>query len=80
MGKAGPAMIMRNNYDRSLLLLRKVAQDFADLPSRAGVERSGRLVGQQDFRIGQQSAGDSNSLLLTSAECLWFEMKLVAES
>src|ERR1700680_4849891 len=73
VSKAGPAMVMRNNHDGSLLLFRKFSKDFADLPACVGVERRGRLVSEQDLGIGQQSAGDGNSLLLASAKCLRFQ-------
>jgi len=68
VGKIPPTRIVADNHDGSPMLTNLIAKDFADVLSSLGVERSGWLVGEKDWRISSQSAGNGDSLLLSRAE------------
>ena len=36
-----------------------------------GIETAGRLIGENNFRIGDQGAGDSDALLLATGKLIW---------
>ena len=36
-----------------------------------GIETTGRLIGENDFRISDQGASDGDALLLTTGELIW---------
>ncbi len=56
------------------MVVPEFAVDPAEQPEhlRGGlrVERAGRLVGEQDVRVGRQRAGDADALLLPAGELL----------
>jgi len=58
-----------------------LAEELQELVGRAGVERAGRLVGQQDLRAGDERAGDGGALLLSAGDLVGvlFEQRLDAE-
>ena len=59
--------IMGNNNDRRTLpvyVKKKIEYGL----SRFGIERSGRLVGKNQFRTGYKGAGNGDTLLLTARQ------------
>ena len=52
--------------DSDSIILFKLEHKVLDLCGRDRVERGGRLVHQQDLRIGGEGARDADTLLLTA--------------
>ena len=46
-------------------------KDRHDLDAGAGIQRSGRLIGQDDARMGDDGAGDRDALLLSTGQAGW---------
>ena len=67
VGKLGEARIVRDHADGGAVLV-QFFQQLHDRFAVAGVEVSGRLIGQQDGGRPSQRAGDSDTLLLTAGE------------
>lgn len=62
--------LMNRRYDRRLLLLRLPLQHLHDLQGSRAVEPRGRLVAQQQIRIGDQLVADRSPLPLTARDAL----------
>ena len=56
------------HHDDGAALAVQAVEDLDDLLARLGIQVSGRLVGQDDFRIVDQGAGNGDPLLLTAGE------------
>ncbi len=59
---------MRDHHDRSPMNDREIAQQLANRPAIGTVEAAGRLIGQDDRRIGRQRPANRPPLLLPSRE------------
>ena len=59
--------LVRDQHD-GLAAVVQLLEDAHDLFGRARVEVAGRLVGEEDGRIGDQRAGDGHALLLAAGE------------
>ena len=67
--------VMGDHDDRMSLLI-KVIEDLHDFAGRHGVKIAGRFVGEKDVRIGNQRAGDGDSLQLSAGQLF----RMVAEA
>src|SRR5712664_623379 len=67
LGKVGVALVVRDHADGGAVAV-QVAEQLHDRFAVFGVQVSGGLVGHQDEGIADQSAGHSDTLLLTSRE------------
>ncbi len=56
--------LMRDQQDRDAELAVNALQELKDRARRLGIERRGRLVAEQDARLGRKRPGDSDALLL----------------
>ena len=59
---------MGDHDDRAAVVVDEAAQELEDRAPVAGIERAGRLVGEDDLRPRDQRAGDRDSLLLAAGE------------
>src|SRR5688572_16551424 len=59
--------LVRNHQDGDPGLV-ELDEEFHDLERALGIEVAGRLVGEQDFGIGHQRAGDGDALLLAARQ------------
>ena len=59
---------MGNEDDGLLQRLVQFAEQVEDLVGRLGVEIPGRLVGDNESRIGDDGAGDADALLLAAGK------------
>ena len=64
----GGVRIVRHHDDRLLELGVQPLQQSQDLLARLGVEIAGRLVGEQQRRVGDDGARDRDALLLAAGE------------
>ena len=60
---------MGNHDDRSALVV-QLAEELHDLLARRLVERAGRLVRQQERRVGCQRTGNRHALLLSAGKLI----------
>ena len=60
--------VVGDHHHRVAVLVDDLAQQREHLASGAGVERSGRLVGEHDLRPGDERPGDRDPLLLSAGE------------
>ena len=67
-GVAGDVRLVGDEDHGHALLAVEALEDGHDLFARAGVQRAGRLVGQDDGRVVDQRAGDGHALLLAAGE------------
>ena len=65
----GDVLLVSDDHDRSALRCQLV-EDREDLVGRLAVEVSGRLVGEDERRVGDQGAGDRDALLLPTRQLL----------
>ena len=65
-GALGRVRIVRHHHDRLLELLIQPLQERQNLAGRLGVEIAGRLVGEQQRRVGDDRARDGDALLLSA--------------
>ncbi len=56
------------DHDDSVALGVDALEFFHDGEGRVGVEIAGRLVGEDDFGVSDDGAGDGDALLLTAGE------------
>lgn len=66
VGPLRDVSVVSDHDDRQLALGVEVVQEPEDCVPRAGVERAGRLVGQQQFRLADAGPSDRHPLLLPS--------------
>ncbi len=57
---------MGDDDQRLALLDRRAFEQFHDLDARVGVQRSGRLVGENRYGVREQGTGNGDALLLTT--------------
>ena len=60
--------------------MRDLLQDVHDLDGGLGVERAGRLVGQQDLGVVDKGAGNGHALHLAAGHLVRALVELVAEA
>ena len=60
--------VVGDHHDGLAEVVDAVAQQGEHLAGGAGVERAGRLVGEDDGRVGDQRAGDRDPLLLAAGQ------------
>ena len=60
--------VMGDHHDRVAVRVDDLAQECEHAPPGAGVQRSGRLVGEHHLGPGDQRPGDRDPLLLTAGE------------
>ena len=63
----GDLLRVRDEHDRCSLRV-QLAEDLHDLTAGSGVQRAGRLVGEQDARLYDHRTGDRHALALTAGE------------
>ena len=66
-GVAGDVGLVRDEHDRDAGAV-QVLEERHDLDARPGVERAGRLVGQDHDRVVDERARDGHALLLAARE------------
>jgi hypothetical protein len=59
---------VRDHHGRLPAVLNRLPQQLEDLAAGLGVEVAGRLVGEDDGRLRDESAGDRHALLLAAGE------------
>src|SRR5690606_40346945 len=64
----GCVRIVRDHDDRLALLFVQRLQQLEDLIARLAVQVAGRLVAQQDRRVGDDGARDADTLLLAAGQ------------
>src|SRR5262252_6552883 len=64
----GERVIVRHQHQRGAALLVASEQELDDLAAGRLVEIAGRLVGDEDGRVGRQRAGERHPLLLAAGE------------
>ena len=74
----GQLGVVRDHDDE--LLVRDLLQDVHDLDGGLGVERAGRLVGQQDLGVVDKGAGNGHALHLATGHLVRALVELVAEA
>src|SRR5450830_958416 len=72
--------IVRDHDDRLAHLPVQQLEDLQDLVSRSPIEIPGRLVAQQDIRVGHQGARNGNTLLLAAGQLLRVMAGTMAEA
>ena len=75
LGKIG---VVCDHNDKAIF--RNLLEQIHDLHARFGIERTGRLIGQQDFRIVDQRTRDRDTLHLTAGHLIRLFVDLIAES
>ena len=65
---AGDVQIVRHQDDADPLLFVQPLEHLQDFLARAGIQISGRFVGQQDRRMIHQGPGNGNALLLAAGK------------
>src|SRR3954447_612442 len=68
VGVTRPRRVVGDHHDRLAELADRLAHELEDLRAGAAVEVAGRLVGEDDRRLGREGAGDCDALLLPAAQ------------
>jgi hypothetical protein len=68
VGVLAHAQVMRDHDAGAVLFVNQLGEGLHDLMGALGVEAGGRLVGQDNFRLVDQGAGDGDALLLTAGK------------
>ena len=76
----GGVRIVRHHHDRLLEFLVEPLQQRQHFAGRLGVEIAGRLVGQQQRRVGDDRAGDGDALFLPARQLARVVLLAVAEA
>ncbi|MNU09164.1 hypothetical protein D3C72_2555740 [compost metagenome] len=56
---------MRDQYD-GLPAIVKILEDLHNLAAGPRIQRSGRLIRQQDYRVSDERSGNGDTLLLSA--------------
>src|SRR5262249_52844189 len=67
LGEAGNREIVRHDHDRVALAM-QLREELQNLVAGLGIERPGRLVGEQERRVVGQSARDRDPLPLSAGK------------
>ena len=59
------------NHNNSIASLVNAMKFLHNSFGALGVETTGRLIGKNDFRIGDQGASNGDALLLATGELIW---------
>ncbi len=78
-GRAHDLHLVRDDDDGDAELGVDAPQEREDLARRLGVERGGRLVGEEDRGLRRERAGDPDALLLPARELARVGLRLVGE-
>jgi len=68
VSKIGDATVVGDDGDGAVVFVRELAHEFQHGAAGAGIERGSGLIGEEDFRVSGQRAGQRDTLLLSSAE------------
>ena len=71
---------MRDEYERRTLARMEIEHEFDNVGARRLVEIAGRLIGQQDFRIADDGAGQRHALLLAARKLAGIMRQAMAET
>ena len=66
LGPLGGARVVRDHHDGLAVVAVERLQQIEDLIARLAIEIAGRLVGEQERRIGNDRAGDADALFLAA--------------
>ena len=80
LGALRGVRIVRHHDDRLAVLAVERLQQVEDLVAGLAIEVAGRLVAQQQRRIGDDRAGDADALLLAAGELARVVLRAVAEA
>ncbi len=69
-----------DHHDRLTELVGGPSHERQDLVAGRGVEVAGRLVGEDDLRLGDEGPGDGDPLLLAARELLGLMAEPAAEA
>ncbi len=69
-----------DEHDRRAAAPRERGEELDDLVARHGVERTGRLVGEQERAVGDDGPGDGDALLLPTREVVRVAVELLVQS
>jgi hypothetical protein len=70
VGERSSARVMGYHHDGCPQFAAGTLQQFEDTPSRFGIQISGWLISQDDFRVIDEGPDDRNPLLLASRELI----------
>ena len=79
-GALGRVRIVRDHDDRLAVLAVERLQQVEDLVARLAIEVAGRLVAEQQRRVGDDGAGDADALLLAARELPRVVLRAVGEA
>src|ERR1700690_2126696 len=79
VGGGGHVCIVGDQDDRPAESM-EASEEIQDLGARMAVEIAGRFVGQDQGGLGDDGAGDADSLLLPAGELRWFVAHSIAET
>jgi len=68
LGRGGDLRAVGDDDEGQALLLTEVVEELEDLVLAPAIEITGRLVGQEDFRVIDQRPRDGDALLLPSGK------------
>ena len=80
VGPGRDRRLVRHDDDGEALLSTLIVQQPAEVLAGHRIEAAGRLVGQNDRRIGHQGAGDGHALLFAAAQGVLPVASAVAET
>ena len=61
-------VIVMGNQDDGIALCMEFMENIDDLLTGLGIQRTGRLIGKDQLRIGYNGTGNGHALLLTAGE------------
>ena len=76
----GGVRVVRDHHDRLAVIAVQRFEQFQDLVPRLAIEVAGRLVAEQQCRVGDDGAGDADTLLLAARELARIVVHAVAEA
>ena len=80
VGPRGEARLVRHEHDGRAAVGRQRGEELDDLVAARGVERAGRLVGEQQAPGPDDRAGDRDALLLATREVVGIAVELLVET
>ena len=80
LARAGGVRVVRDHDDRLAVLAVERLQQVEDLVAGLAIEVAGRLVAEQQRRVGDDRAGDADALLLAAGELARVVLRAVGEA
>ena len=67
----GPIVVVRHKDDGQAIVLVEFLEHCEDFLAGARIEVSGRFIGEQQWRMIHEGAGDGDALLLAAGKLRW---------